>query len=173
MGVDTVGKLKGRVTQEQVLNFIRQRYDKNATSYVDKSYCGNEPTWEHKKYGDDKFFCESGYIQFKSKYNNQRNLFYSYTNINSFENLKYYEKYGLKDMVLSEKTHIGLGHDEEAIQIIKEIVTEFGGWIDENDCDDKEFYPILKNSDGSIKPVYYVTMEDIYEKFGGVVIIKK
>ena len=40
-----------------------------------------------------------------------------------------------------------------------------------NDCDDKLFYPIETNPDGSIKPVQYVTMEDVYEKFGSVVVI--
>ena len=58
-------------------------------------------------------------------------------------------------------------------KIIKELVAYFGGgWIDENDCDDEEYYPIELNNDGSVKPVKYVTMNDIYEKFGCVVIIK-
>ena len=52
------------------------------------------------------------------------------------------------------------------------IVAHFGGgWIDENDCDTKEYYPIELNPDGNIKPVQYVTMNDIYEKFGSVVVI--
>ena len=58
------------------------------------------------------------------------------------------------------------------MEIAKEIIAHFGGgWIDENDCDDKLFYPIETNPDGSIKPVQYVTMEDVYEKFGSVVVI--
>ena len=59
------------------------------------------------------------------------------------------------------------------MEIIKEIVAHFGGgWIDENDCDDEDYYPIELNVDGSIKQVQYITMEDVYEKFGSVVIIK-
>lgn len=55
---------------------------------------------------------------------------------------------------------------------MKEIVAHFGGgWVDENDCDDKEYYPIETNPDRSIRPVQYVTMEEIYEKFGSVVVI--
>jgi hypothetical protein len=66
-----------------------------------------------------------------------------------------------------------LGCWGDSVEIIKDIVTHFGGWIDENDCDDKEFYPILKNEDGNIKPIIYITKEELYEKFGGIVIIKK
>lgn len=65
-----------------------------------------------------------------------------------------------------------LGYWGNSIEIIKEIVAHFGGgWVDENDCDDKEYYPIEVNTDGSVKPIKYVTMKDIYEKFGSVVVI--
>lgn len=75
-------------------------------------------------------------------------------------------------MVLSETTYISLGFWGSSVEIIKEIVSYFGGgWVDENDCDDKEYYPIEVNTDGSIKPIQYVTMNDIYEKFGSVVVI--
>lgn len=55
---------------------------------------------------------------------------------------------------------------------MRDLVLQFGGWIDENDCDDEDYYPISKDADGNISPVLLVTMEDIYQKFGGVVIIK-
>ena len=75
-------------------------------------------------------------------------------------------------MVESETTYLSLGYWGSSIEIIKEIVAHFGGgWIDENDCDDKEYYPIELDVDGNIKPVQYVTMNDIYEKFGSVVVI--
>ena len=77
-------------------------------------------------------------------------------------------------MVLHETTTISLGRDKNSVDIIKTLVAQFGGgWIDENDCDDNDFYPIEMDADGNIKPVIYVTMEEIYEKFGGVVIIKE
>lgn len=62
----------------------------------------------------------------------------------SIENLTFYSKHGLEDMVKSETTHISLGYWGNAVDIIKSIVAEFGGWIDENDCDDKEYYAIDK-----------------------------
>lgn len=36
MGVDTNGKIKGFVSYEEVLNFIRKKWDKNARSNVNK-----------------------------------------------------------------------------------------------------------------------------------------
>lgn len=54
---------------------------------------------------------------------------------------------------------------------MKKIVTEFGGWLDENDCDDEPYYPVDKNPDGSIKPIIRVTMEEINTKFGDTVLI--
>ena len=75
-------------------------------------------------------------------------------------------------MVLAETTYISLSCWGSSVEIVKEIVSHFGGgWVDENDCDDKEYYPVELNSDENIKSVQYVTMEDIYEKFGSVVII--
>lgn len=99
-------------------------------------------------------------------------MFYVYNNLNSYENINFYSEHGLKDMVLSETTYISLGFWGSSVEIVKEIVAYFGGgWVDENDCDDKEYYPIEVNTDGSIKPIQYVTMNDIYEKFGSVVVI--
>lgn len=76
-------------------------------------------------------------------------------------------------MVEMETTYLSLGCWGNSVDIMKELVAHFGGgWIDENDCDDKEYYPVELNVDKSIKPVQYVTMNDIYEKFGNVVIIE-
>ena len=36
MSVDTHGKIKGFVRHEEILNFIRQKYDKNARDTVEK-----------------------------------------------------------------------------------------------------------------------------------------
>jgi hypothetical protein len=173
MGVDTKGRLIGRVCSEDILNFIKQRYDVNATSRVKREDIEYKIDWEHIKYGEDVPYRDCGFINFKTTNGNNRNLWYHYTNINSLENLKFYKEYDLEDMVRTETTDINLGHNSEAIEIIKDLAIEFGGWVDENDCDDKEYYPIIKNSDGSIKPIIYVTMDEIYEKFGGVVVIKK
>ena len=177
MSVDTHGKIKGFIRHEEILNFIRQKWDKDATDDVKKRItCPiSECDWKYKinEHSEDNenWYSVHGFICFK--YNDEdRMLFYNYSNLNSYENLEFYSKHNLREMVETETTYLSLGYWGSSVEIIKEIVAHFGGgWIDENDCDDKEYYPIELNEDGSIKPVEYVTMEDIYEKFGRVVVI--
>lgn len=177
MGVDTHGKIKGFVRHEDIFNFIVQKYDKNAVCNIKKginsplSECG----WKYKinEHSEDNenWYSITERIDF-NYHGEERSLFYVYDNLNSYENINFYSEHGLKDMVLSETTYISLGFWGSSVGIVKEIVAHFGGgWVDENDCDDKEYYPIEINTDGSIKPIQYVTMNDIYEKFGSVVVI--
>lgn len=176
MGVEVQGKLKGYIPPQEVLNFIQQTIDSNAKSCVEvEDYGIAEYDWIKERYDNtDKWLITSGFIYFTSKQGEQRSLFYFYNNVNSYENLEYYSKYNLEDMVKSETTDIiMLDWHGESVEIIKSIVTEFGGWIDENDCDDEKYYPIEKDSNGNIKQVFHVSMEEVYEKFGGVVIIDK
>lgn len=179
MGCDTHGKIKGYIRYEEIFNFIRQKYDKDAVCEVKKeihqpiSKCNWKYRVQEHSEDNENWYTINGYIHFK--YNDEKRiLFYDYDNLNSFENLKYYSEHGLEDMVQAETTYISLGYWGSSVDIIKEIVAHFGGgWLDENDCDDKVYYPVKVNVDGSIKPVMYVTMEDIYEKFGSVVVISK
>lgn len=148
MGCDTYGKIKGYVKQEDILKFIQQKYDKNATSSVSRRItCPlSKCDWKYKinEHSEDNenWYTIYGYICFK--YNDEnRMLFYCYDNLNHYENLEYYTKFGLEDMVKAETTHIGLGYWGGSVEIIKEIVENFGGgWIDENDCDDEEYYVV-------------------------------
>lgn len=179
MGVDTNGRIKGFVRHDEIFNFIIQKYDKNAVDNVKKFVHKplSEIDWKYKinEHSEDNenWYSVYGRIDF-NYHGEERSLFYSYDNLNSYENLEYYSEYGLKDMVLAETTYISLGYWGNSINIIKEIVAHFGGgWIDENDCDDNPYYPIEVNIDGEISPVIYVTMNDIYEKFRSVVVITK
>lgn len=175
MGVETEGRLLGYIKPEEVLNLIKQKYDKNAVSCVKYYSYGldKDKEWIQERYDNSgKRLTWSGFINFKDG-EEDRSIFYCYTNHNSYENLGFYSEYGLEDMVKAQTTYISMGYHESSVDIIKSIVTEFGGWIDESNWDDEEYYPIIKNEDGTIKPVFYVTMEEIYDKFGGVVIIDK
>lgn len=175
MSVDTHGRLKGKVEPEIILNFIRQTYDPNATMDIEPKDYGlvAELDWVKETYDETgKWIINSGFINFKDGEEN-RSLFYFYDNVNSYENLEYYSQYGLEDMVKQETTTLHLGYWGNSVEIMRNIVSQFEGWLDENDCDDEPYYPIMKSPDGNIKPVIVVTMEDIYEKFGGVVIIKR
>ena len=74
--------------------------------------------------------------------------------------------------MLIEVTDISLCYSGESIEIIKSIVTEFGGWVDENDCDEIPFYPIGAKATRKTKPVIYITREELNNKFGGIVVIR-
>ena len=99
-------------------------------------------------------------------------LFYSYSNMDFYSDLKYYEYRGLSDMVGVETTYISMTASKKSVEIIKSIIANFGGgWIDENDCDDDDYYYVDGNGNG--KPVKHVTLEEVYEKFGEIVIIDR
>lgn len=149
MSVDTRGKIKGFVRHEDILAFIKQNWDAEARYDVTKethcllrdlsfAYVLNEHS-ENTKY----WYTVSGFISFT--YNGHpRNLFYHYHNINTHENLDRYSRFGLTSMVYAETTSLTLGCWDESVEIITEIVKHFGGgWIDDNDCDDKEFYEVI------------------------------
>ena len=179
MGCDTDGKIKGYVRHEEILNYIRQKFDNEATMDIKKEVIKplSKCDWKYEmmRHSEDawNWYSISGNIYFKYK-GEDRNIFYSYDNINSFDNLEFYTNCGLEDMVKSETTYISLGCWGSSVEIIKEIVAQFGGgWVDENDCDNRPYEPVEVNADGSIKPVIHVTMEDIYKQFGGVVVIDK
>ena len=146
MGCDTDGRIKGYIRHEDIFEYIKNNYDKEAKdSVIRKITCPlSKCNWEYKinEHSEDNenWYTISGFISFK--YNDEkRMLFYYYSNINSYENLKYYSEYGLEDMVKIETTHVCLGYWGSSVEIVKEIVENFGGgWLDENDCDDKEYY---------------------------------
>ena len=85
MGCDTKGKIKGYVSAEEILNFIRQKYDPKAKSHVTRNQTSpiDEVTWkykfnEHSK-DNDYWYTEEGFITFTYK-DEQRQLFYIYSN---------------------------------------------------------------------------------------------
>lgn len=145
MSIDTSGKIKGFISHEGILEFIRHKWDKNAKDDVKthRYYPLSECDWRYKineHSMDNEYFTASfGFIYFK--YNDEnRMLFYTYSNINTYDNLDYYSKHNLKDMVEAETTTISLGCWGDSVSIITDIVTHFGGgWIDKNDCDDEEY----------------------------------
>jgi hypothetical protein len=167
MSVDTNGRLKGYVEPEKVLNFIKQKYDSEAKISKKITNYG-----KINETDENEWVVESGYIIFKGKESN-RDLYYCHSNHIDESNYEYYCDKGLEELVTTETTSISSYCDEESKEIIKAIVVEFGGWYDADDSDDVDFEPIIKNSDGTIKPVFHVSMNDVYEKFGGVVIIDK
>ena len=155
MGRDTYGKLKGYVKHEDIFEFIKNNYDENAACRVDRTV--HRPLsyldWEYtiNEHSDDNvnWYDISGFIYFK--YNGEnRMLHYFYDNIVDLSDLEYYSEHGLEDFVKAEKTHIGLSYWGSSVEIIKEILEHFdGGWIDENDCDDEEYYWVEAKHSGT------------------------
>ena len=177
MGCATCGRIKGYVRHEEIYNFIKQKYDRYAEMHIERDViCQiSELNYPHKVNShseDNSNLIEyHGYIDFKYGVED-RSLFYLYANVNHLKNLVYYTEHNLENMVKAETTFISMGLWGSSVEIIKEIVAHFGGgWVDENDCDDLEYEPIEVDSDGEIKPVLHVTMDDIYKKFGSIVII--
>ena len=170
MGCDTIGKIQGHIEPVYILNYLMKNIDKNAKAKIRKIDYGPLADYVMETYDNsNRMMNWSGFIDFKYNGKN-RNLFYSYSNYNAYENLEYYKPLGLEPMVKEEKTHISLGCDDDAQKIIKDIITFFGGWFDANDCDDEEFIFINKQSK-QMEPIRHVTMQDIYYQFGELVII--
>lgn len=148
MSVVTVGKIKGYMPHEDLLRFIKEKYDGNAKDRIEREVERpvSEINWDYKmnEHSEDNInaYVVSGYIDFDYHYE-QRSMYYHYTNVNHLENLEYYSEYGLRDMVEAETTHIQLGCWGSSVDIIKEIIGCFGGgWMDENDCDDMPYFYI-------------------------------
>ena len=151
MGRDTYGKIKGRISPEEIVRVIKEKFGVEAVSEV-KTHVYEKLDnldFTFRVYGtSDNLECDHGFITFELN-GNKRMLFYSYNNINICENLNYYkENYpdrpDLEEMVKSEKTHIGLGCWGNSVEIIETIVSAFGGWVDDNDCDEIPYRKIEK-----------------------------
>lgn len=171
MGVCTKINLKSRIEPEIILKYIQDNFDKNATMDIRK-YQSAKEDYDITKYYDDSRTLDTymGFINFTYQ-QEKRSLFYYYVNYNSYENLKYYKSLGLKDMVDFENTNLSLSFTGGAKEIMLSIVGAFGGWYDENDCDDIPYVWIDKNGEYKYKPIRHITMQDVYDKFGEIVII--
>lgn len=159
MSVNAVVRLNGSITSEEILSYLKQKVDPKAISRVEKTIVTD-------------LYIDSGFMFFEQN-GNPLSLYYYHTSRNLKENYEYWVDKGLEDMVNTHTTELRMDSSPQGIQILNLLVKEYGGWIDENDSDERYFEPVIKNPDGTIKPVFHVSMEDIYEIFGGVVIIDK
>jgi hypothetical protein len=150
MGVDTHGIINRKMDKEEVFNFIRAAFDISA---------------EMRFSSNDRNFA---YILFKDGIEDRQLVVMSSNDreINEHSDLEF------EDSTQKDYVWLSLGHWGNSIDIMKRIIAHFGGYVDENDCDDEDYYFIPANSEGNIPPIIRVTMKEIYEKFGGIVIIK-
>lgn len=159
MSVGTKGLLKGRIDIEEVANIIKNKFK---TEYI-----------RIEKEKDNVYNIEGK--EFRSEYGR---IFFNYKGDNrilrwgfstSQSDIKQHDEVNQENIY----TQISLGYWGDSEKIITEIVKEYGGYIDKNDCDDIDYEPIEVDSNGNIIPVIHVTMTDIYEKFGAIVVIDK
>ena len=149
MSVDTRGYIKGWVSDKEIMRILKYKYGVKAESGVVDHTKGliSEITWPYRHFGNDnRYLVYYGFISFVLPNGEQRQIFYHYSNVSDKEEDQYYIKQGLEKMVHTHKTYISLGCWGSSVQILKDIIEEFGGWIDENDCDDKSFYYVRKKS---------------------------
>lgn len=145
MGIDTIVKIPGKVESSKIFDFIKKNFDKNATNYVESKVQSDELLKEFREtkgyvvLGDELYF-ESGFISFDYK-GERRNLFYFYANYYSFDNYTFKNNLHNNTRELNgDNTSLSLGATGYAVEILTQIAKEFGGYIDENDCDDEWFY---------------------------------
>lgn len=125
MGVDTKGYMKGNVTATEVYDIVCEKFDKDAQFGIKIDNYDKE---------------ERGFIYFEFA-GEKRQLFYCTG-----------ETERLSDFpLIAEKSddkivYLILGYWGSSVEIMTEVVKEFGGYVDDNDCDDIEAYYITKDS---------------------------
>ena len=156
MSVDTKMRLVGNVRPEEIANYIMQVTGKEVLLNIGTA-----------DYQD--FTIESGYIYFEM--NGRKSLFYNRPDCNLKENYDYYVSIGLKEMADTYTTDLLAGKNPEMYDFYTNLVAQFGGWIDYNDCDDDAFKKVEKAPDNNIKPVVHIKLKDLYKQYGAIVIV--
>lgn len=140
----TVIILKGHITPEQIINYIRENIDKYYCSfgglseypYDDADNSDIIQIFDTKKVPTEYV----GTIYFRDRDGNYVDLFYSYFNYKNKYNLDYYRKNGLSEIAESEYTSLCADYDYSYLGVLKELAAAFGGWINEIDGNGKPFY---------------------------------
>ena len=146
MGVDTIVKIPGKIESNKIFDFIKEHFDKNAVSDVQARVQSQEllDSLKESNYvilGTEVIF-ESGFIHFQYK-EEKRSLFYFYENGFGFDAYTFKNNLDANTRELNgDNTSLSLGATGYAVEILTKIAKEFGGYIDENDCDDKWFYKV-------------------------------
>lgn len=192
MGVDTRAYLRGAVLPEEIAKFLAQKYNLNLNDIKidDKTYdyIKFTETLNPLKIYDshkDVWVTQHCTINFKTPQGEMRSLFWYFSNAIFTSELAFLRE--RKEPIVL----ISLRYNEESIQIIKDITTYFGGWIDENDCDDIGYYElsnkthktggsgdftppkksVMTGKNKEIKPTFYFTVQDLCDHFDANVVI--
>ena len=90
MSCDTILRLKGHITAEQIVDYIDEHYKFFNNGVKENNYGSlHKYNWVKEKYDDsNEWKITDGFITFNDGDEN-RAIFYCYQNINSYENLEY------------------------------------------------------------------------------------
>lgn len=119
MGVDTRGLLRPSTTEKELVTYLESKYE-NVKSFVDKRSM-------------DNYF--SGFINF-TEGTEKRSIFYL---------SKGMDNHKIDGLNIEDYSYISLGKHGNSIGVIKDLCEYFGGAIDEDDCDDEDFYFVNKD----------------------------
>lgn len=149
MGVCTSGVMSPDITVTDILNAVQKRVDADAKlSDVEIYDCNGHQV-------------VSGYVILSDR-TGYRKL-HIYTGYCQKEGTPYNETLA---------TQVSLGASGDAVAIIRNIVANFGGYVQDSDNMYNDFYTpyqLLKTDDGTLVQVRNVTMEEVYAQFGEVV----
>lgn len=116
MGVDTRALIKPNTTETEIVDYLNKKY-KDVKSFVKQEL--------------DRTI---GFINFKDG-EDSRSLFYisKSSDTDDIEGLK-----------ITGSGFLNLGNYGNSVEILKDLCSHFGGAIDENDCDDEDYYWVNK-----------------------------
>ena len=138
MSVSSELRLNGHVDFDVLFEMVKLLFDKRAKKNFKVNNLGPIDTLDYVKeiYGESKDYeMEFGWIYFNYE-GEKRILSYQYSNINTYERLRYYEKRGAADMVKTETSVLTLGYWGHSVNIMETIARYFGGWLMERDDSD-------------------------------------
>lgn len=138
MGVDTKGYLNAEITAKQIYDVIVKLFDENAEFEVKES---NPKDWHNA----------CGFIGFN--YNGEfRNMFVIENCLEDSEQSTPFES--------DRHCYISLSKYGDAIKIITTICSVFGGYIDEDDCDDVTAWETYIKQDAEFNVDNHITKQN-------------
>lgn len=154
MSVETVAKLKGFVEPKRICDYIKHNIDPNMTSDIkweticllsELKYKIDDPMPSiFAKSPEDivKWRILSGFIYYNI-FGPKIPIFYYYSPLQSTDEYEDCNDKELLEMINSETTSLRMVCCKESVSILTNLVKYFGGgWLDEDDSDNEDFYKI-------------------------------
>lgn len=157
MSCDSVAYLKGFIEPKRIVDYIKNNMDHKMTYDIKwETVCSldklNFPDWKetelpviYSKSPDDlkNWRILSGWFHFDVWGQENWPMFYYYSPLQPKEGLDELSDYDKIEMMNSETTCLRMPACKESIWTLNNIVKYFGGgWLYENDCEEKTFYKI-------------------------------